>query len=177
MDWKTHEFKISIPTTMPCHIYNAPLLIFEHSTHYNESASRRTLTQTYPSNKWSSVANRLSESSLSPLVLTNPQRAYVVCCPGIACPFSSTCPMLIWTEAWSLAVMRRPVAALQISREIEKTLGLIQPFTRDVEIDNFSLILYWLVSGGFRQWVQDVRFPWLRAENWRTGNSVNRCNI
>src|SRR5271155_2389969 len=99
MDLKTHEFKISIPTTMPCHIYNAPLLIFEHSTHYSESASRRTLTQTYPSNKWSSVANRFSESSLSPLVLTNPQRAYVVCCPGITCPFSSTCPMLIWTEA------------------------------------------------------------------------------
>ena len=86
-----------------------PALIFDNSTHYNQ---HKYSMYAYPSNNPSLVANRFKESSLSLRVLTNPQSAYVVDCPGMTWPFSSTCPMLICTEAWSLAVMRRLVAAL-----------------------------------------------------------------
>jgi len=43
---------------------------------------------------------------------TNPERANVVKVPSYN-PFSSKCPMLIWTEAWSLAVMILFVAELE----------------------------------------------------------------
>ena len=50
--------------------------------------------------------------------------------------------MLICTEAWSLAVMRRFVAALTVSPlqvlQGEKSV----PFAGDVEVDNFSLIVF-----------------------------------
>ena len=52
------------------------------------------------------VANRFKESSLSPIARTWPPRAKVVDV-GSALPFSSTSAMAIWTEAWSLEVMRR----------------------------------------------------------------------
>jgi len=47
--------------------------------------------------------------------------------------------MLICTEAWSLAVMRRFVAALYV-----RTYGSLEgvPFTGDVEIDYFSLVVF-----------------------------------
>jgi len=99
------------------------------------------LGQRYPSNNPCSVANRFIESSLSLLVLTNPQSAYVVCCPGMMCPFSSTCPILIWTEAWSFAVMSRLVAALQRdSVSSNNTIRRI-PFAGDVKVNDFTLIL------------------------------------
>lgn len=57
------------------------------------------------------VAKRFKESSLSPIALTCPQRAKVVEVES-ARPFSSTSAMAIWTEAWSLEVMRRSVYAI-----------------------------------------------------------------
>lgn len=54
-------------------------------------------------------ANLLSASSLSPIALTNPQRAYVWFSP-VYRPFSSTFATEIWTEAWSLALIMRLVA-------------------------------------------------------------------
>jgi hypothetical protein len=47
---------------------------------------------------------------------TNPERANVVKWPSYR-PFSSKCPMLICTEAWSLAVMILFVAELQEQNE------------------------------------------------------------
>ncbi len=115
------------------------LLISDNSRHYQSAQFRRAR---YPSNNPSRVANLFKESSLSLLVRTNPQSAYVVCWPGMIWPFSSTCPMLICTEAWSLAVMRRFVAALTVSPlqvlQGEKSV----PFAGDVEVDNFSLIVF-----------------------------------
>lgn len=57
----------------------------------------------------SRCANRFMQSSPSALDRTNPQSAYVWFSP-VYRPFSSTLPTLIWTEAWSLALMIRFVA-------------------------------------------------------------------
>jgi hypothetical protein len=59
--------------------------------------------------------------------------------------------MLICTEAWSLAVMRRFVAALAMSQRstsLDRTRRQV-PFAGDVEVDNFSLIVFhdaWLTD-------------------------------
>lgn len=58
----------------------------------------------------SAVADLLSESSESPFSRTRPEKAYVTFEPVIL-PSSSTSATLIWTEAWSFAVMSRFVAA------------------------------------------------------------------
>lgn len=57
------------------------------------------------------VARRLSESSASPWLRTKPDMGKCVLEPGIMRPLSSTLATEIWTELWSLASMRRPVAA------------------------------------------------------------------
>ena len=54
-------------------------------------------------------ASRFSESSPSPIALTKPHSAYTWFSP-VYRPFSSTLPMEICTEAWSLALMMRFVA-------------------------------------------------------------------
>jgi len=57
----------------------------------------------------SRCANRLMQSSPSDCDRTNPHSAYVWFSP-VYRPFSSTLPMEICTEAWSLALMMRFVA-------------------------------------------------------------------
>lgn len=63
--------------------------------------------------------------------------------------------MLICTEAWSLAVMRRFVAALKVRTQEhwnDKSAGREIPFTWDVEVDNFSLVVFH-VDALDRDWV------------------------
>merc|ERR1719220_654368 len=55
-------------------------------------------------------ANRLRQSSDSPVLRIVPQIAYVLDVPVILPVFSSTSAMLSWMEAWSLAAMIRLLA-------------------------------------------------------------------
>ena len=151
---------------------NKILLIFDNSRHYQSAQFWGAL---YPSNNPSRVANLFKESSLSLLVRTNPQSAYVVCWPGMIWPFSSTCPMLICTEAWSLAVMIRFVAALKVS-----TLQVLQGKKecticggrrgRQLFLDRFPCWLAIDTAIEIDSWAQDVCVTALIAaltEDWK----------
>ena len=65
------------------------------------------------------LANRLRQSSDSPILRIVPQIAYVLDVPVILPVFSSTSAMLSWMEAWSLAAMIRLLAELDYENKKE----------------------------------------------------------
>jgi hypothetical protein len=83
----------------------------EHCTTRTHTNKRKTRQQTAPPKSWNNshpalVASRLRESSLSPCERTCPQSANEVYVFN-ARPVASTSMTLIWTDAWSLEVIRR----------------------------------------------------------------------
>lgn len=95
------EFSETMPTVSPSHDFElSTSRLTSHAqssqAHSIEGAYRDALHTAFK--KPSFCANRFNESSLSPIALTKPQRAYVWFSP-VYRPFSSTLATEIWTEA------------------------------------------------------------------------------
>lgn len=113
VDHKLLQHPINVQCSYPNGVCWCLVSTFERSTHYSTNSILASCTNgnSYLRRRPASVARRFNESSDSQFWRTYPERAKVLCAPVIT-PLLSTSATLIWTAAWSLEPIRRPVAEL-----------------------------------------------------------------